>query len=253
MNENENPQSRNEALLQNILGDDNETGAPQSRVEAILQNMLGANNALEEPQSRNEKLLMEILEQGAGGGGGGGSEDFAITDTSNLFKNGSRLENFDDLKKHFSGNTTTCEYMFQYASSGITNVDLNFDTSNCELFTYMFQGCPFLETAPSYDLSKARYCSYMFASCSALENVPVYNLSTSNFNNSGHQNMFQYCTALTDESLNNIMASLMTIRITLGTVSKTLKYVGLTSDQATRCQNLSNYQAFTEAGWTTGY
>lgn len=252
MNENENPQSRNEALLQNILGDDNETGAPQSRVEAILQNMLGANNALEEPQSRNEKLLMEILEQGAGGGGGG-SEDFVITDTSNLFKNGSRLENFDDLKKHFSGNTTTCEYMFQYASSDLADMNLFFDTTNCQQFTYMFQGCSFLETAPSYDLSKARYCSYMFYSCSALENVPVYNLSASNFNNSGHQNMFQYCAALTDESLNNIMETLMTIQTPISSATKTLKYVGLTSDQATRCQSLSNYQAFTEAGWTTGY
>ena len=43
---------------------------PQSREEAILQNMLGANNVLEPPQSRIEALLLEILETGGGGGGG---------------------------------------------------------------------------------------------------------------------------------------------------------------------------------------
>lgn len=42
---------------------------PQSRNEAILQNMLGANNELEPPQSRIEYLLQQILENGGGGGG----------------------------------------------------------------------------------------------------------------------------------------------------------------------------------------
>lgn len=43
--------------------------APQSRKEAILQNMLGARNELEPPQSRVEGLLQQILEEGGGGGG----------------------------------------------------------------------------------------------------------------------------------------------------------------------------------------
>lgn len=46
---------------------------PQSRNEAILQNMLGANNVIGAPQSRIEELLIKILENGGGGGGGGGS------------------------------------------------------------------------------------------------------------------------------------------------------------------------------------
>ena len=36
--------------------------APQSRNEAILQNMLGAENVLGDPQSRIEYLLMQVLE-----------------------------------------------------------------------------------------------------------------------------------------------------------------------------------------------
>lgn len=35
---------------------------PESRNEAILQNMLGANNPLGEPLSRIEALLMQLLE-----------------------------------------------------------------------------------------------------------------------------------------------------------------------------------------------
>ena len=40
--------------------------APQSRNEAILQNILGAENVLPEPQSRIEAYLQAILEQGGG-------------------------------------------------------------------------------------------------------------------------------------------------------------------------------------------
>lgn len=36
--------------------------APQSRNEAILQNMLGAENELGDPMSRIEALLMQLLE-----------------------------------------------------------------------------------------------------------------------------------------------------------------------------------------------
>lgn len=68
---NESPQSRTEALLQNMLGASNPMEPPLSRVEAILQNMLGANNALEPAQSRIEELLLEILAQGGGPSGGG--------------------------------------------------------------------------------------------------------------------------------------------------------------------------------------
>ena len=69
MNNDNIPQSRKEALLENLLGADNEMQPPQSRTEAILQNMLGANNVLEPPQSREEYLLQQILEQGGTGGG----------------------------------------------------------------------------------------------------------------------------------------------------------------------------------------
>ena len=55
----------------------------QSRTEAILQNMLGANNELEPAQSREEALLLEILESG-GGGGEGVTPAAIVTATGNM-------------------------------------------------------------------------------------------------------------------------------------------------------------------------
>lgn len=45
-----------------------EFDAPQSRNEAIVQNILGANNELQAPESRMETLLQEVLGKLGGGG-----------------------------------------------------------------------------------------------------------------------------------------------------------------------------------------
>lgn len=45
------------------MDEENTFPAPQSRNEAILQNMLGAKNELPEPMSRIEVLLIAVLEK----------------------------------------------------------------------------------------------------------------------------------------------------------------------------------------------
>ena len=55
------PWSRNEAILQNILGANNVLVDPQSRIEAILQAILYGTAYTDEPQSRMEELLLCIL------------------------------------------------------------------------------------------------------------------------------------------------------------------------------------------------
>lgn len=45
----------------------------------------------------------------------------------------------------------------------------------------------------------------------------------------------------------------MFINMTKIASNKTLKYIGLVQEQATTCTTLSNYQAFVNACWTTGY
>ena len=57
--------SRNELALENLLGADNVLPAPQSRNEKILQKILGVySGELEAPQSRIEVLLQEIYNEG---------------------------------------------------------------------------------------------------------------------------------------------------------------------------------------------
>lgn len=111
---------------------------------------------------------------------------------------------------------------------------------------YMFAYLKNLETAPTINMSKIKYAQSMFTSCSSLKTVPYYDISSVlNINY-----MFNGCSSLSDESLNTIM--LMCINNTVAT-NKTLKDMGLSYDQQTKCKSLSNYQAFLDAGWKTGY
>lgn len=105
----------------------------------------------------------------------------------------------------------------------ITEISTQLDTSNVTNMSYLFSGCTNLTTIPLLDTSKVTNMQYMFDDC----------------------------INLTDESLNNIL--MMCKNATSYTDTKTLKYLGLISAQANKCKTLSNYQAFLNAGWTTGY
>ena len=111
----------------------------------------------------------------------------------------------------------------------------------------MFYGCTNLTTIPLLDTSSVTTMYAMFQGCTNLTTIPE--LDTSNV--TIMQNTFNYCPNLSDESLNNILA--MCTNATSYTRTKTLKYIGLTSEQANKCKTLSNYSAFTSAGWTIGY
>lgn len=144
-------------------------------------------------------------------------------------------------------NVTSFRDTFSRCTSITSIPELN--TSNATSMYDTFQNCSSLTAIPQLDTSKVTTMYYMFAYCSSLITVPQ--LDTSSVTGTGMKNMFTGCTSLSDESLNNILA--MCTNAVKITSNKTLKYIGLTSDQATRCQGLSNYQAFLDAGWTTGY
>ena len=130
----------------------------------------------------------------------------------------------------------------------INNIPL-FNTSKVNNVTYFCDNCVNLDTLPLLDLSSVIECKYMCQNCTSLVNVPQFDLSS--MKNNYYIGMFDNCPNLSDESLNNIL--LMCISMVKVTTNKTLKYIGLTSEQATKCTTLSNYSAFTSAGWTTGY
>lgn len=109
-----------------------------------------------------------------------------------------------------------------------------------------FESCKRICTVEHMDTSNVTNMKRCFYKNYSLENVPVLNLEKV----TNMENCFYNCPVLTNESLNNILQSCITATL-LNT--KTLKYIGLTDWQTEKCKTLSNYQAFINAGWTTGY
>lgn len=132
----------------------------------------------------------------------------------------------------------------------LTTVTLT-NTSSATNMIFTFSGCVSLVNAPNLNTSSVTSMNRMFSGCSSLVNVPVYDTSKL----TSCEDTFNGCEALSDDSLNNIMAMCANSAVVADNQNyfTTLEYIGLTSEQATRCQTLSNYEMFTAAGWTTGY
>lgn len=161
------------------------------------------------------------------------------------------LKGFKGLKKveveFTQSSNTTCNYIFQGCTS-LTDVSFT-NSSYIQLLQYAFDGCSSLVTAPAISSSNITRTTNMFANCTSLVNVPQYD--TSNIANGYLSMMFSNCPMLSNDSLNNILA--MCTAATNYTTSKSLSHLGLTQSQALTCTTLSNYSAFTAAGWTPGY
>lgn len=147
-----------------------------------------------------------------------------------------------------TSNVSNMRYMFNGCTL-LQNVPL-FNTINVNNMYGMFSGCVALKNVPLFDTSEVTTMRNMFSNCTSLISVPQFNTDSINTSTS-FGGMFSYCNNLSNESLNNILA--MCKNATSYTGTKTLKYIGLSSAQATTCQSLSNWSAFTSAGWTTGY
>ena len=121
------------------------------------------------------------------------------------------------------------------------------DTSQLTNCGGLFQNSQNLISVPMLDISNATDIAYMFGDCTNLIYIPVLNTSKV----VDMLGTFSRCPKLSDKSLNNILQ--MCINASNYRENKTLEYLGLSEEQATKCTTLSNYEAFTEAGWTTGY
>lgn len=122
-----------------------------------------------------------------------------------------------------------------------------FDTSNVTSMQDMLINCKKLTEVPLFDTSKVTSMKAMLAYCDNLERIPAFDMASV----TDLTDFVKNCNKLSNDSLNNIMASLLTATSYTGT--KTLNHVGLSSAQATTCTTLSNWTALSDAGWTTGY
>lgn len=130
-----------------------------------------------------------------------------------------------------------------------------YNAENITDCSYLFQNCPNLNNIDLSNMttSNMRTCQYMFTGCTSLTSIEFGQMFTlASVETNGILYMFQNCSNLNNNSLNNIL-KLCTTAINLPRTYKTLKWLGLSQTQATTCQGLSNYQDFLDAGWTTGY
>lgn len=172
------------------------------------------------------------------------------TSVSQMFRLSSNLVNaplFD------TSNTTTFSAMF-YNCSNLETVPL-YDTSKGTDFLNMFSNCLKLTSVPQFDFTNAIYLGYLFQNCTTLANVPVFDWSSPNLNTgvNGLSKIFEGCSSLTNDSLNNILATFDSISVTLPSGRLKLSAYGISSSQADICVTLSNWQGLVDKGWTTGY
>lgn len=125
------------------------------------------------------------------------------------------------------------------------------DTSNVTNMMFAFYSCLSLQALPALNTSRVTNMQSMFNGCSNLTTIPL--LDTSKITSAGLVSTFSRCSALSNESLNNILAMCINATQITDASYKTLKRVGLTSAQALICEGLSNWSAFLAAGWTGGY
>ena len=193
-----------------------------------------------------ENLKKDVTVLGITGtyeGSGGGSSDY---NARLVPTNGKITSYITEISAQLdTSKVTNMSQMFN-GCTNLTTIPL-LDTSNVTNMNGMFYGCTNLTEIPLLDTNSVTNMQSMFKGCTNLTTIPQ--LDTNSVTNMS--SMFLNCPNLSDESLNNILA--MCKNATSYTGTKTLKYIGLTSEQATKCTTLSNYSAFTSAGWTTGY
>lgn len=148
-----------------------------------------------------------------------------------------------------------CAYMFSNARfpSGLSNMQA-FKIADIGNARGMFRATHFSGTNKTIDMSNFGWgsCSDfldMFNGSEATHITGTVDMSSA----TNLQNMFAYCNNLDNDTVDLILSWLVTATAYTGT--KTLAYLGFTSANypAATIQSLTNYTAFTTAGWTIGY
>lgn len=126
---------------------------------------------------------------------------------------------------------------------------------NTGIIEYMFRDCKKIKNIDidfSYAFSITTSLQYLFHNCNELESISFGNIDDiqRSKNLGTYIDMFTGCNSLNEETLNEILRLLPKLR---PVSPSSLKSFGLSSNQATICQRLSNYAEFIAAGWTTGY
>ena len=159
------------------------------------------------------------------------------------------------LGPEYTFDCTNVQYMSGTFRNCISLKTITFLNMNKEDSTYkttnvssMLRNCSSLETIVGLNLSSATNISSLFQYCTSLVDIPELSAPLA----TNASSAFGSCPNLSDSSLNNILALCITM-VKISSTNMTLKYIGLTEEQATKCTTLSNWEAASTSGWTTGY
>lgn len=171
-------------------------------------------------------------------------------DTSNvtsMYETFRSCSNLKDLPTLNTGLVTTMNNTFRNCSN-LETINLT-DTHNVVNMDSIFSGCSKLKSIATLNTCNIINMTTMFDNCTNLVDIPVLNT----VNTKKIYYSFRNCPNLSNDSLNNILRMCASATKVTTKSYKSLTFIGLSQEQANICKTLSNYSAFTSAGWTTGY
>ena len=162
-----------------------------------------------------------------------------INQCADMFANCINLTTISNLNLY---NTVNAQWLFADCIN-LSNID-NIVFNRVNWLFRAFANCTNLVNAPNMKLNSCYRIESLFENCINLTNIPMYNT----LKVYRCQNFVNNCPNLSNDSLNNVLQMCSNMNCMYN-----LKYIGLTQNQVNICMNLSNYQNFINAGWTTGY
>ena len=169
------------------------------------------------------------------------------SNVTNMYETFRSCSNLKDLPTLNTSLVTTMNNTFRNCSN-LETINLT-DTHNVVNMDSIFSGCSKLKSISTLNTCNIINMTTMFDNCTNLVDIPVLNT----VNTKKIYYSFRNCPNLSNDSLNNILRMCASATKVTTTSYKSLTYIGLSQEQANICKTLSNYSAFTSAGWTTGY
>ena len=184
------------------------------------------------------------------------AEDFTTQDEIQEFLNIGYIVEFNgslDITSNGTYDVTEYEQAVVNISGGGSGSNNNTFVDTSKIYDSGYGLGSLITSIDKIDTSNMEDMSGFFVGCKNLVDLPVLNVSKA----TNMYGMFQYCTNLSEQSLNNIL--IMCINATSYRGTKTLAQIGFNLSSmkakypAERIQALPSYQAFLDAGWTIGY